>query len=151
MSVVDQMLTIECARQAEIECVAITYEMAGAEGQDRPLIYYKRAAKNLISTGNRDETIRLDAPGKLLGAHDQMASPTSGRVTPAPAGAIASSASTTPLTDRPAASSEQSESVDLGGEVEVPVWCLYGSVSQVGAGRVRGHAASVGAARTSPT
>jgi glycine reductase complex component B subunit alpha and beta len=148
MSIVDQMLTIEGARKVGIECVAITYEMAGAEGQDRPLIYYKRAAKNLVSTGNRDEKIQLDAPEQVLGAHDQRASPMSGRVTPAPAGATASTASATLLADRAAASSEESESVDLSGEVEVPVWCLYGSVSQVGAGRVRGHAASVGAAGT---
>lgn len=67
MSVVDQMLTIEGAEAAGIRCVAITYEMAGAEGTDTPLIYYSKAARTVVSTGNREERVTLEAPEWVIG------------------------------------------------------------------------------------
>ena len=106
MSIVDQMMTIEGATAAGIECVGITYEMAGPEGTDTPLIYYSRAAQHLVSTGNRDEVVELGAPEQVLGD-------TGGA----------------------------SESGDLHGPVRVPLYGLYGSTAQVGAGRVRATAA----------
>jgi len=67
MSIVDQMLAIEGARAAGIHCVGITYEMAGEEGTDSPLIYFSPAATNLVSTGNREMRLDLDAPEIVLG------------------------------------------------------------------------------------
>jgi sarcosine reductase len=135
MSIVDQMLTIEGARRAGIECVAVTYEMAGAEGTDRPLIYYTRAAKNLISTGNRDEVVKLEAPERLIGASHGTRVPANASdwdagAAPVPSGNGASGRST-----------EASETADLTGAAEVPLWVLYGAVSQVGAGRARAYSA----------
>jgi glycine reductase complex component B subunit alpha and beta len=118
MSIVDQMLTIEGARKVGIECVALTYEMAGTEGTDRPLIFYTRAAKNLVSTGNRDELVHLEAPERVIG-RSSTGSPggTSGR------------------------STEASEGADVTGALNVPLWVLYGAVSQVGGARARAHSA----------
>jgi len=67
MSVVDQMLAIEGAEKAGINCVGITYEMAGEEGTDTPLIYFSRAARTLVSTGNREQRVTLEAPDTLFG------------------------------------------------------------------------------------
>jgi glycine reductase len=67
MSVVDQMLTIEGAAAAGIRCVGITYEMAGEQGADTPLIYYSPAARHLVSTGNREERVALDAAERVVG------------------------------------------------------------------------------------
>jgi len=67
MSIVDQMLTIEGATAAGIRCVGITYEMAGEQGADTPLIYYSPAARHLVSTGNREERLALDAPDRVVG------------------------------------------------------------------------------------
>lgn len=67
MSVVDQMLTIEGAEAAGIRCVAITYEMAGEEGTDTPLIHFSRSARHLVSTGNREERVQLPAPDRVFG------------------------------------------------------------------------------------
>jgi hypothetical protein len=129
MSIVDQMLTIEAARASGIECVGITYEMAGVDGGDRPLIYYSSAARNLVSTGNRDELVQLEAPNVLVGDE-----PYRDRTERPPANG-------TMVAGLPGASTERSEKIDLSRDVEVPVWCLYGSVSQVGAGRTRGFSA----------
>jgi glycine reductase len=128
MSIVDQMLTIEEARASGIESVGITYEMAGVDGVDRPLIYFSRAARNLVSTGNRDELVRLAAPERVIGQDPIEID-------------VRSNGSGDGAASAPGASTERSESLDLTREVEVPVWCLYGSVSQVGAGRMRGHSA----------
>jgi hypothetical protein len=132
MSIVDQMLTIEAARGAGIECVAVTYEMAGAEGADRPLIYYTRAAKNLVSSGNRDETVRLLAPDRILGASH-------GTSVPANASDWDSGTPIISNNGSDGRSTETSERADLTGAVELPLWVLYGAVSQVGAGRARGY------------
>jgi len=67
MSVVDQMLTIEGAYSAGIKCVGISYEMAGEEGTDTPLIFFSRKATNLVSTGNREQRIELEAPDQVIG------------------------------------------------------------------------------------
>ena len=134
MSIVDQMLTIEGSHEAGIECAAITYEMSGAEGTDRPLIYFAKAARNLVSTGNRDELVSLAAPERVIGA----------RVPSRPRGAdgngeVWEGEVGTGGGERKI-SSESSERIDLAGEVEVPLWVLYGSASQVGGARVRATA-----------
>src|SRR5207237_9179244 len=82
MSIVDQMLTIEGATAAGIRCVGITYEMAGEQGADTPLIYYSPAARHLVSTGNREERVALDAPERVVGLDTGGA--TLGAVTGAP-------------------------------------------------------------------
>ena len=115
MSMVDQMLTIEKATAAGIHCVGITFEMAGTDGNDRPLIHFSRAANHLISTGNRDELVAVPEPDRLIGA-----------------GVIAKSKGH---------STERSELLDLSTALDVPLWCIYGSISQVGGSRVRGSAA----------
>jgi glycine reductase len=130
MSIVDQMLTVEGARKAGIECVALTYEMAGPEGTDRPLIHFTRAAKNLISTGNRDGVVHLEAPSRVLGNAGVTAR------TSRFGGATSSGA---PM---PGASTEVSESMDLAGTMNAPLWALYGSVSQVGGARARATSAA---------
>jgi hypothetical protein len=135
MSIVDQMLTIEHARAHDIECVALTYEMAGTEGTDRSLIYYTRAAGNLVSTGNRDELVQLEAPQHLIeSAVNGDSAPWA--ATPAEDGHRA----LPPQLRR--VSTETSERIELGRAIEVPVWCLYGSVAQVGAGLVRAASSS---------
>ena len=131
MSIVDQMLTVEGARKVGIECVAITYEMAGPEGIDRPLIHFTRAAKNLISTGNRDALVDLDAPQRVLGNAGVEA------IQAARGGNGASSGGTDRDVARPGASTEVSESLDLAAPMQAPLWVLYGSVSQVGGARTR--------------
>jgi len=115
MSIVDQMLTIEKAAEAGIATVGVTYEMAGTDGEDRPLIHYTRAASHLVSTGNRDELVTLEAPDRVIGA--------------------------AAIDEGAGYSSERSEQLDLTGAVEVPSWCVYGSISQVGGSRMRGIAA----------
>jgi glycine reductase len=137
MSIVDQMLTIEHARACNIECVAVTYEMAGTEGTDRSLIYYTRAARNLVSTGNRDELVQLEAPQELvestLNGDGTTSAPTPAadgeRVLPHQLSRV---------------STETSERIELGRAINVPVWCLYGAVAQVGAGVVRAGSSSPG-------
>ena len=74
MSIVDQMMTIEQAKAAGIRCVGITYEMAGEEGTDSPLIFFSRAATNLVSTGNREMRVDVGAPDVVAGrGSDQTA------------------------------------------------------------------------------
>ena len=47
--------------------MAITYEMGGPEGKDFPLIYHVKEADYLVSTGNREEMVRLPKMEKALG------------------------------------------------------------------------------------
>ncbi|HEY7067791.1 MAG TPA: glycine/sarcosine/betaine reductase component B subunit [Chloroflexota bacterium] len=67
MSIVDQMLAIEGATAAGIRCVGVTYEMAGEQGADTPLIYYSSAARHLVSTGNREERVSVEAAARVVG------------------------------------------------------------------------------------
>lgn len=106
MSVVDQMLTIEGAEGAGIRCVGITYEMAGEAGTDTPLIHFSRAATRLVSTGNREERVALEAPEVVIGQGAQA-----------------------------------TRFGDLAGAVLLPLYGIFGSTSQVGAGYVQGYAA----------
>ena len=66
-SIVDQMLTVKFCEELGIKTVAVTLEMGGEEGSDFPLIYHVKEADSLVSTGNREQIVRLPKMQKALG------------------------------------------------------------------------------------
>jgi len=66
-SIIDQMVTCKFCEELGIKVVGVTYEMAGKDGRDYPLIYHTPEADALVSTGNREEIVHLPKMERVLG------------------------------------------------------------------------------------
>ena len=66
-SMLDQMLMCKYSEGLGIKTVVITFEMGGERGDDTPLLFTVPEANAMVSTGNREEYVRLPAMEKVLG------------------------------------------------------------------------------------
>jgi glycine reductase complex component B subunit alpha and beta len=69
---VDVMLTIKACEQRGIKTVLVTYEYAGKDGVDSPLLYYAEQANAVVSTGSRDRWLTLPAADRVVGPYEQI-------------------------------------------------------------------------------
>jgi len=66
-SIVEQMLIVKFCEELGIKTVTVTYEMGGVQGKDLPLIYQVKEADAVVSTGNREQLVRLPKMERVLG------------------------------------------------------------------------------------
>ena len=68
----DTMLTIQNLEQRGIKTVLVTYESAGPDGKDLPLLFSVPEAVAIVSTGNRSSPLDLPTPERVVGPSDQI-------------------------------------------------------------------------------
>lgn len=96
----------ECERRG-IAAVLSIVEMAGPTGSDPGMVDTVPEADLMVSTGNREELVRLPPPGSVLGGTDLLDGPR-----------------------------EESGGMSAAGELRVPLRTIVGSNNQMGAWRI---------------
>lgn len=64
---VDLMLTIDALERAGVKTAGVVNEMAGAHGDQSPLITHTPTANALVSTGNVDQVVELSPNAQVIG------------------------------------------------------------------------------------